>query len=533
MAKMILYGDEARKKIQDGVDKLARAVRTTLGPRGKVVILHKGTHVFTLDGVTVAKDIFLSDPFENVGSELVKEVAWKTDKEAGDGTTTATILCQTLLREGMKAVAAGIDRNVMKKGMEEAARAVVAHIKKIAKPIRTKKQIADVATISSRDPKIGEVVSEIMEEAGRDCVIAVEESHIPGLFKEIVQGLKFGRGWITPYMADQRTGEAVLEKPYILVTTQNLKENQEIVRLLEVIAHTDKKSVLVICDQLAGEALPTFVLNKIRGVVNSVVVTAPGFGDNKNDQLGDIAVITGGVLIGEETATRVADIDLEQLGRADRVVVTKESTIIIGGAGSKKDIQNRIASIETAVEKEISDYKKEQLRERLGKLKGGVAVIRVGAQSEAESNEQRYRIEDAVRSTRSAVDEGIVPGGGIALLSAARGLETQIREEKDISYRMGLQVVHDAIRDPAAQIIENTGVKPDVILNEILKSKLPNFGYNAATGEYGDLLKLGVIDPAKVVRVALENAVSIIGLFLITEAIVEEEPEKDKTPKTE
>src|SRR3990167_5728025 len=342
MAKMILYGDEARKKIQDGVDKLARAVRTTLGPRGKVVIIHKGTHVFTLDGVTVAKDIFLSDPFENVGSELVKEVAWKTDKEAGDGTTTATILCQTLLREGMKAVAAGIDRNVMKKGMEEAARAVVANIKKIAKPIRTKKQIADIATISSRDPKIGEVVSEIMEEAGRDCVIAVEESHIPGLFKEIVQGLKFGRGWITPYMADQRTGEAVLEKPYILVTTQNLKENQEIVRLLEVIAHTDKKSVLVICDQLAGEALPTFVLNKIRGVVNSVVVTAPGFGDNKNDQLGDIAAITGGLLIGEETATRVADIDLEQLGRADRVVVTKESTIIIGGAGSKKDIQNRI-----------------------------------------------------------------------------------------------------------------------------------------------------------------------------------------------
>lgn len=533
-SKQITFSNEARKKIISGVNKLANTVKVTMGPKGKVVIFKKGGPIFSLDGVTVAKQINFKDEVEDIGCSLVKNIAEKTDKEAGDGTTTATLLAQVILKEGMKSIAAGVDMNKVKKGIEVGLKIATDKLKKIAKNIKTSKEVDNIATIASRDREIGEAIAGIVKKVGKDAIIAVEESRVIGLNTEIVEGMQFDKGYISPYMmTNPDRGEVVIEKPYILITSQFIKSNQEVIRILDEIIKTESKSLLIIAEDVAGEALATIVINKMRGILNIAAVKAPGYGDDKRDLMIDIATLTGGNLIAEEAGKNVEDIEMEDLGIADKIVITKDQTIIIGGKGKKSAIKKRIAEIKRISEKDDSEYLRDLAKKRLGKMKGGVAIIHVGTISEQENQEKRYRIEDAVRATMSAIEEGIVPGAGMALIECSKEIEKVIEKEKDISLRMGLDILAQAIKEPAKQIIKNAGGKPDVILENIIKSQSISTGYNSSIGNYCNLMKEGIIDPVKVVRCALENAVSVVSLFMITEAVITDEPKDDEKKQSD
>lgn len=510
---------------------MASAVKGTLGPKGKTVIFKKGETIFADDGTTIANQIELMDPIEAMGADLIKDIAAKTDKEAGDGTTTSILLAQFILKEGLKAVAAGADTLILRKGLNEALKIAVGTIKKIAKPIRNGIDILSIGKIASKDEEIGKIISEIIEKVSKDAIIAVEESNVVGMSYEIVKGLQFDHGYISPYMMTHPDrGEAIIDKPYILTTGQVISTNQDIVDLLEQVIRSDSKSIVIIADEVSGEALPTLIVNKLQGRIRSAAVKAPGFGDDKMNQLQDIAILTGAKLISEETGTKVEDTKLEDLGRADRVIITKDRTVIIGGKGKKSEIQQRISQLENLIKNEKSEYRRETMKKRLGKLKGGVAVIKVGTISEQENKEKRYRVEDAVKATMSAIEEGIVPGGGVALLESSKKIGERAEKEKDINFRMGMSILAEAIKEPALQIVRNAGGKADVVISKVEEGRKtnPSFGYNSDTEEYGDLFKMGVIDPAKVVRCALENAVSVVSLFLITDAVIADLPEEEK-----
>ena len=530
MATKITFFSESRKKIMAGIGKLAETVRVTLGPKGKTVLFRRGTPIFSLDGVTVAKQIELEDPLESMGCDIIKDAAEKTDREAGDGTTTAILLSQIILEEGLKAIAAGIDTIKLKKGISEGLKIATDTIKKMSKPIKKREDIKSIGTISSRDPEIGGVIADIMEQIGEDAIIAVEESNVIGLHKEIVEGLQFEKGFISPYMmTNQVRGEAVLSDVHILVTTQMIKTNQEIYNILDKMTRTDSKTLLILAEDVSGEALATVIINKMNGRLNMAAVQAPGFGDEKRNRLEDVAILTGAKFASEEVGVRVDDIEIEDLGRADKVVIYRDQTVIIGGKGKKSQIKKRIASIRREAQKEESDFRKEMLKKREAKLTGGVAIIKVGTLSEQENREKRYRIEDAVRSTKSATEEGVVPGAGMCLIKCSKEIEKRMEREKDLAIRMGLNILAEAIKEPAAQIIRNTGEKPDVILSKVEMGN-PDFGYNSEIGEYCDLIKSGIIDPAKVVRCAVENATSVSSMFLTNEAVITE-LKKEKNDK--
>lgn len=523
MHKDILYSDEARKKLVAGVDKLANAVKVTLGPRGKTVAFERGTPIFSLDGVTVAKQITLKDRGENMGAQMVIDVARNTDKEAGDGTTTATILAQSILKAGMKALAAGIDHTQMKKGIDAALELAQGFIKRQARPVKTQKDISNVATISSRDREVGDMVAEVVHSLGKDAVITVEESKVMGLFKEMVEGLKLDKGFIAPhFITNSDRGQAVLENPRILVTSQVVSTNEDIYKIMEEVRGTDHRALVVIADTVKGAALPTLIINKLNGILKSVAITAPGIGDDKREQLQDIATLVGANLISEETGMKVEDATLSDLGQAEKVVVGKDYTIIIGGKGKPAEIKKRVALIKQEMKQERADFELMLREKRVAKLTGGVAVIKIGTISEQENMEKRYRIEDAVRSAKSAVEEGIVEGAGMTLYRASQFIEDKMEKERDLSFRTGMEIIKEAIKEPARQIIKNAGSSPDEVLAKISKDQ----GYNSATGEYQELISAGVIDPAKVVRTALSNAVSIASLFLITEALLVDVEEK-------
>lgn len=530
MAKKILFSEEGRRNIQKGVDILANAVKVTLGPKGKVVIFRRGDPIFSLDGVTVANSIELKDPAEAIGCDLIKDIAQKTDREAGDGTSTAIILSQYILKEGLKAMAAGVDTIRLRKGLAMGLQIAVETIKKISRPLKRDEDIMSVGTIASRDPEIGKVISDIIKKVGKEAIIAVEESHTIGIQQEIVKGLQFENGFISPYMVTHtERGEVIIEKPHIFTTTQVVTTNQEILPILQDVFSDDNKALLIIADEVSGEALPTIILNKLQGRLKIAAVKAPGYGDDKRNNLQDIAILTGANLIAEEVGKKVEDTRIEDLGQADRIIINKDRTIIIGGKGKQLAIQKRIKELELVLKKEESEYHKESLKKRISKLKGGIAIIKVGTISEQENKEKRYRIEDAVRATMSAIEEGIVPGAGMTLIECAGNIEKSIQKEKNMSIRMGLQILKDAIEEPAKQIIRNAGGNPDVILENV-KYDLST-GYNSETGEYVDLLKAGIIDPAKVVRVALQNAVSVISLCLVTEAVIVDIPEEEDKKK--
>ena len=529
MAKELIFGEESREVLARGVKKLATAIRGTLGPRGKAVVFERGTPIFSLDGVTILKQIFLSDEAENMGAQLARTVAEEKDREAGDGTTTATILVDSILTQGLRALSAGVDHTRMKKGMDEALTIAKKAVRTLSKPIKNSKEVVNVATISSRDPEIGKMVADIFHKLGKDAIVSVEEGKTIGLHTEIVEGMKLNKGFISPYfMTDPTRGEAVIEKANILLTTQIISMNQDIVKILEgVFSRKDPRTLVIIANDVKGEALPTLIINKLQGRLLSVAVKTPGMAEDRMEHLKDIAALTGATVISEETGTKAEDASLDDLGFADRVVITADHTIIIGGHGKKKEMAKRIAYLKSSIDRETSEYEKTLKKERLAKLKGGVAVIKAGTISEAENMELRYRIEDAVRSAKSAIEEGVVPGGGMALWEAAKEIEKRIAKESDLSYRTGLTIVAEAIREPARQIIENAGGEANVVLAQTNK----NLGYNSALGEYQNLLTSGVIDPAKVVRVALENAVSIASMFLITTAVIINEKPKEEEKK--
>lgn len=522
MSKEIFFGEEARKKLADGVDKVANAVRITLGPRGRAVVINRGVGpIFTLDGVTVAKAVELEDEAEIDGSELAKSVASDTEKEAGDGTTTAIILVQSVLRQGLRALALGIDHTKMKKGIDEALFIAKKHLKKFSKEIKTEKELVDVGTISSRDPEIGALTGRIISDLGKEAMVSVEIGKVLGVHEEIVEGYKIDKGYISPYMmTDREREECVLEDPYILVTSQVLSVNDEIVPLLQQILGSEKKSLLIVADTLKGEALATFLLNALNHRIAGAAIVAPGIGEEKTEQLKDFVSFVGGSFVSEEVGLKVEDAKLEDLGRAARVLVKKDSTVIIGGKGNPK---SRIKELSIAVKTEKSDYKRESMELRIARLKGKVAVIHVGSLTDEAAMEERYRIEDAVKAAKSSLAEGIVAGGGMALYSAAKEIGIRAEKEKDLSYRTGLKIIEEAIKEPARQIILNTGESPDVVLAECIRL---NKGYDSKKGEYVNLIESGIVDPAKVVRVGLEKAVETATMFLITGALITERPEK-------
>jgi chaperonin GroEL len=535
MAKQILFSSSARMQLKKGVDKLANAVKITLGPKGRAVVLDKGygSPVITLDGVTIAKEIELQDKIENIGAELVKEVASKTNDVAGDGTTTATLLAQSLINESLKNVEAGVDPIGMRKGMEAAAEALIEVLKKMSKNIFNKEEIAQVATISARDNEIGNLIAEIIEQAGKDGVITVEESQTLGLSKEVVEGLQFDRGYVSAYMVtNPEKMEAVLDDPYILITDRKISAVNDILSLLEKIIQSGKKNLLIIADDVDGEALTTLVVNKLRGIFNTVAVKAPGFGDRRKEMFQDIATICGAEVVAEELGRKLENADISVLGSARRVIIDKDKTTIVDGRGSKTEIEKRIKQVKTLLEKAESEFDKEKLQERLAKLSGGVAVIKVGAATEVEQKEKQHRIEDAIAATKAAIEEGIVPGGGIALLRASEKckelLEKLRQDEKNFAKFVGASIVFEAVKSPVKQIAENAGENGEVIINEILKHKEETFGFNAATGQFEDLVKVGIIDPTKVTRSALQNAISSASMFLITEAVISDLPEENK-----
>jgi len=527
MAKQITYNEEARKKLKIGVDKLANTVKVTLGPKGRNVVLEKGfgVPVITNDGVTIAKEIELEDRVENIGAEIVKEVAEKTNDAAGDGTTTAVVLAQAMISEGLKNVTAGANPLAIKRGMEKGLEKIVAALKNSSKQISTKEEMAQVATISAEDPELGKLIAEVMEEVGKDGVITVEESKGFGIQKEIVKGLQFDRGYTSAYMiTDAERMESVFEDPYILITDKKIASLQEIIPVLEKVAQTGRKELVIIADEVEGDALATLVVNKLRGVFNTLAIKAPGFGDRRKEMLEDIATVTGSQLISEDLGLKLENIEMKQLGSARKVIATKENTTIIEGKGIKEDIEARIKQIKNELETSESEFDKEKLQERLAKLAGGVAVIKVGAATEVEQKSKQHKTEDALSATKAAVEEGIVPGGGVALLRAISSLDDLKLEGDELT---GLNILRRALESPIRQIAENAGIDGAVVVQKI-KDSNNSLGFNALTMEYQDLMQAGIVDPVKVVRSALVNAVSAASMFLTTEAVVVQKPDEKK-----
>lgn len=529
MAKIIAFDEEARRGLERGLNTLADAVKVTLGPRGRNVVLEKkwGAPTITNDGVSIAKEIELDDPYEKIGAELVKEVAKKTDDVAGDGTTTATVLAQALVREGLRNVAAGADPISLKKGIEKAVAAITAELLSSAKEVESKEQIAATASISAADPEIGALIAEAIDKVGKEGVVTVEESQTFGTELELTEGMRFDKGYINPYfVTDPERQEAVFEDPYILIANQKISNIKDLLPVVDKVIQ-DGKELVIIAEDVEGEALATLVLNKIRGIFKSVAVKAPGFGDRRKAQLQDIAILTGGQVITEEVGLKLENATLDLLGRARKVIVTKDETTIVEGAGDAAAIEGRVTQIRREIDNTDSDYDREKLQERLAKLAGGVAVIKAGAATEVELKERKHRIEDAVRNAKAAVEEGIVPGGGVALIQSGKTALDGLQLTGDEA--TGANIVRVAIEAPLKQIALNAGLEPGVVANKV--AELPaGHGLNAATGEYGDLFAQGIIDPAKVTRSALQNAASIAGLFLTTEAVVADKPEKAAAP---
>ena len=532
MAKQILFDEKARKALKRGVDKLADAVKVTLGPRGRAVVLEKsyGSPIVTRDGVTIAKEIELEDKIENIGAELVKQVASKTNDLAGDGTTTATVLTQIFVREGLKNVSSGVDPVGLYRGMERAHEAAVGELKLMSKKVGGRDEIEQVATISARDNNIGKLIADVIEKVGKDGVVTVEEGQTMGLTKEIVEGMQFDRGYVSQYMVtNSERMEAALENPSILVTDKKISSINDLLPLLEKLIQSGKKELVIIADDVDGEALPTLVLNKLRGIFNCLATKAPGFGDRRKELLQDIATVTGAEFISEDLGRKLDSIELTVLGSAHRVIANKDNTTIVGGKGSKEKIEERVAQIKSQLQKTDSEFDKEKLQERLGKLSGGVAVIKVGAATEVEQKEKQHRIEDAVAATKAAIDEGIVPGGGVSLVRASLAVEKLIDglDKNQLPEIVGAKIVLEGLRAPIQQIAENAGFDGAVVLDKVLAEK-NDYGFNAATGEYGSLLKAGIIDPTKVVRLGLQNSISAASMLVITEAVVADIPKKDE-----
>ncbi len=525
MAKQILFSEDARKKLKTGVDKLADAVKVTLGPKGRNAVLDKGygSPTITNDGVSIAKEIELEDKTENLGAEIVKEVAEKTNDAAGDGTTTAVILTQSIIKEGLKNVTAGANPLALKAGIEKGVKKIVEALKGSAKKITTKEEMAQVATISAEDKNLGNLIAEVMQEVGKDGVITVEESKTFGIQKEIVKGLQFDKGYISPYMiTDSERMEAVFEDPYILITDKKISSIQEILPVLEKIAQSGKKELVIIADEVEGEALATLVVNKLRGIFNALAIKAPGFGDRRKEMLEDIAIVTGAQVISEDVGLKLENINLNQLGQARRVVATKDNTTVVDGKGDKQKIDARVKQIKKELEGVDSEFDKEKLQERLAKLVGGVAVIKVGAATEVEQKAKQHKTEDALAATKAAVEEGIVPGGGVALIRAISSLKDIKLEGDELT---GLNILKRALEAPMRQIAENAGIDGSVIVQKI-KENEAGFGFNASEMKYEDLMQAGIVDPVKVVRSALQNASSAAAMLLTTESIVVEKPEK-------
>ncbi len=536
MAKQLVFAEEARRQLKTGVDILANAVKTTLGPKGRNVALDKkwGAPTITHDGVTVAKEIELENPYQNMGAQLLKEAATKTNDVAGDGTTTATVLAQAIVNEGMKNIAAGANPMLLKRGIEKAAEAVSKAIRDMAIEVETKEDIAHVASISANDRQIGELIAEVMEKVGKDGVITVEESKGLEFEVEYVEGMQFDRGYISPYfVTNPERMEAVLEEPYILIYDKKISAAQDLVPLLEKLLQLGKRNLLIIAEDVEGEALATLVLNKLRGVLNVVAVKAPGFGERRKRMLEDIAILTGGQVITEELGRKLESVRIDDLGRADKVVVTKDDTTIVGGKGDEKAIKGRIEQIRAEIERATSDYDREKLQERLAKLAGGVAIIRVGAATEVELKEKKHRVEDALSATRAAVEEGIVAGGGVTLLNAIEALN-EVEEGLNGDILTGVKIVRRALEEPMRQLAENAGYDGAVIVEGVRRKQAEennkHIGFDVLKEEYVDMIKAGIIDPAKVTRSAVENASSIAAMILTTEALITDIPEKEKAP---
>ena len=529
MAKQLKFNEEAREGLKKGVNILANAVKVTLGPKARNVVLDKGfgSPTITNDGVTIAKEIELVDKFENLGAQLLKQVAEKTNTIAGDGTTTATVLAQAMVAEGLKVVTAGANPMAIRHGIEKAVRAVVDELKTNAKTVQGKNEIAQVASISANDVEIGSLIAEVMDTVGRDGVITVEESKTLGMEKEVVEGMQFDQGFISAYMmTDPARQEAVLDQPAILLTDKKISAIEDILPLLEQMAQTGKKELLIVAEDVDGTALATLIVNKLRGIFNTVAIKAPGFGDRRKEMLRDIAVLTGGTVVSEETGMELKAATMEHLGHARRVQINKEKTTIIEGKGNPEDLKARLSQIKAQIEKTSSDYDREKLEERMAKLAGKVGVIKVGAATEVEQKERQHRVEDAVSATKAAVEEGIVAGGGVALVDVIPALDSvELAGEEKI----GLQILRRALEEPMRQIAENAGKDGAVIIDHVKKLD-KGFGYNAATEEFGDMMKMGVIDPLKVTRAAIQNAASVAAMILTTEAIVTDLPEKKEPP---
>ncbi len=531
MTKQIIYNEEARNKLKIGVNKLADAVKVTLGPKGRNVVLDKGfgAPTITNDGVTIAKEIEVEDKMENLGVEIIKEVAEKANDMAGDGTTTAVILGQSIITEGLKNVAAGANPLALKRGIEKGVEKIVGELKKMAKKINTKEEIAQVATIAAESKEIGNLIAEVMEEIGKDGVVTVEESKTFGLGKEVVKGLQFDRGYLSPYMVtDAERMEASFEDPYILITDKKISAVKEIVPILEKVSQGGKKNLVIIAEDIDGEALATLVVNKLRGVFNTLAIKAPGFGDRKKEMLQDIAMVTGGEVISEETGLKLENTELDKLGSARKVVSTKENTTIIEGKGDQEKIDARVRQIKKQIESVDSDFDKEKLEERLAKLTGGVAVIRVGAATEVEQKARQHKTEDALAATRAAIEEGVVPGGGVALLRLSSILENiELEGEEEIA----IKILKRVLEEPIRQIAQNAG-KDGAVVAQKVKEGNENFGFNADSMKYEDLLQAGIVDPAKVVRSTLQNAASAASMLLTTECVVAEKPEEKENKGT-
>ena len=544
MSKQFKFDEKARQSLKKGVDKLANAVKVTLGPKGRNVILDKGfgTPYITNDGVTIAKEVELKDKFENMGAELIKEVAEKTSNVAGDGTTTAVVLAQAMIDEGLKNVTAGSDPMEIKKGIDKAVKATIKVLNKIKKPIKTKKEISQVATISSEDEEVGNLLADVMEEVGKDGVVTVEESQTFGLSKELVEGMQFDNGYISPYMiTNAERMEAEYKEPYILITDQKISAINDILPLLEKLSQTNRKALVIIAEEVEGEALATLVVNKLRGTFNSLAIKAPGFGDRRKEMLQDIAIMTGGKVISEEVGLKLENTEIAMLGKADKIIASKENTTIIGGKGNKTEIEKRIKQIKTQLEKTDSEFDKEKLQERLAKLSGGVAVIKVGAATEAEMRYKKDKIDDALNATRAAIEEGIIPGGGSALIKAIYLIDEILgenlpagRQGLSDEQKIGIKIVKKALESPLRQIAQNAGIKDISIMVEDIK-KGENIGYDFTEVDVRDvkkgrvnMLETGIVDPLKVTRCALENAASMASVFLTTEVAITEEPEEKK-----
>ena len=535
MAKQVIHGEESRAAILRGVNQLADAVKITLGPKGRNVVLDKkfGSPTITKDGVTVAKEIELKDSMENMGAQMVREVASKTSDIAGDGTTTATVLAQAIFREGVKTVAAGANPMALKRGIEKAVKRATKEIERLAKPVKGD-MIAQVGTISANgDRTIGELIAKAMDSVGKDGVITVEESRTMETTLEVVDGMQFDRGYLSPYfVTDPERMEAVLDNPFILINEKKISSMKDLLPLLEQVAKLGKP-LLIIAEDVEGEALATLVVNKLRGTLNVAAVKAPGFGDRRKAMLEDIAIMTGGKVISEDLGIKLENVQVDDLGRAKKITIDKDNTTVVDGGGNDTDVQGRVKTLKAQIEDSTSDYDREKMQERLAKLVGGVAVIRVGAATETELKEKKARVEDAMHATRAAVEEGIVPGGGVALVRAAKALEKFRANEEgegDADEQIGVNIVKRALEEPLRQIVQNAGKEGAVIVEKVRESKKDSYGFNAATEQFEDLVESGVIDPAKVTRSALQNAASIAGLMLTTEALISELPDDDKAP---